>query len=605
MADGSGNNYVSIQRLNDGARPEPKDILMAYNEAKSIRSPYEQDWKMNAAFCLPRHYSGWLSEGPTMNAPQSRDVKRYAYDATAARALPKWSAILRRLATPDGHKWQRLTPSNPDLLKSYDVRAYFDAVTDLLFTLRYDPRALFSQTCDETYLGLGCYGTAPIRIKWRDKKPTDQKGGLAFKAMPLKDMFPLADGDGIIDTMFVRLWYTAPQVKKMFPASAYADCASIQRELSKAVPSNSRYFEIVHAVFPRDANRYDPTTLTVNRHPFVGCFIHVEDACYIGPEDGFASFPYLVPRTATEPGQLFGFSPAQQASPAMGTVNAMKKTMLRVAQKKADPTLLASDDGVLSGRLGLTPGYVNYGAVNSQGVALVKPLDVGDLNPAKDILADERGDIDDAFLVNLFQILIETPEMTATEVIERVAEKAALAAPTMARLQGGFLGPEVERDLALINENAPYLMPVMPPELIEARGEYEIVYTSPLAKGLHAEEDSGFLYMVQSSIEVATATGDPSALDHYNFDVAIPELAEHRSVPTRWMHTPEELQAIRDDRKNQQAQAQIAQAAPSIAKIAVTGRAPQPAIASQASGVPAGGAPVGAGGAVKGNYVGG
>jgi hypothetical protein len=154
--------------------------------------------------------------------------------------------------------------------------------------------------------------------------------------------------------------------------------------------------------------------------------------------------------------------------------------------------------------------------------------------------------------------------------------------------------------LALINENAPYLMPQMPPELIEARGEYEIVYTSPLAKGLHAEEDSGFLYMVQSSIEVATATGDPSALDHYNFDVAIPELAEHRSVPTRWMHTPEELAAKRQDRQNQQAQQQIAQAAPSIAKIAVTGRAPQPAIASQAGGVPPGG-----GGGVKGNYVGG
>jgi hypothetical protein len=302
----------------------------------------------------------------------------------------------------------------------------------------------------------------------------------------------------------------------------------------------------------------------------------------MGAEDGFASFPYLTPRTATEPGELFGFSPAQQASPAMGSVNAMKKTMLRIGQKKADPTLLASDDGVLSGRLGLTPGYVNYGAVNAQGQPLVRPLDVGDLNPAKDILADERGDINDAFLVNLFQILIETPEMTATEVIERIAEKAALAAPTMARLQGGFLGPEVERAIALLTENAPWLMPPMPPELIEAKGEYEIIYTSPLAKGLHAEEDSGFLYMVQSSIEVATATGDPSALDHYNFDVAIPELAEHRSVPTRWMNTPEQVQALRDDRKNQQAQQQMVQAAPSIAKIAVTARDKTPAAAAAA-----------------------
>jgi hypothetical protein len=578
MADGG--TYPSIVSLNDGQRPNPRDVLMAYKEAQSIRVPYEQDWKMNAAFCLPRHYSGWISDGPNIMAPVTRDVKRYAYDATAARALPKWAAILRRLATPDGHRWMRLAPSDPKLMQSYNVRAYFDELTDTLFKLRYDPRAMFSQTCDETFLGLGCYGTAPVRMKWRDKKAYDRRGGIAYKAMPLKDMFPLADGDGIIDTMFVRLWYNARQVEEKFEDNAIPPC--VKTELTKPFPSNTRYFEIVHAVFPRDDDRYDPESITVNRHPFVGCFICVEDACYMGAEDGFVSFPYLVPRTATEPGELFGFSPAQQASPAMGTVNAMKKTMLRIAQKKADPTLLASDDGVLSGRLGLTPGYVNYGAINAQGMELVKPLEVGDLNPAKDILADERGDIDDAFLVNLFQILIETPEMTATEVIERVAEKAALAAPTMARLQGGFLGPEVERGIALIVENAPYMMPVMPPELIEAKGEYEIVYTSPLAKGLHAEEDSGFLYMVQSSIEVATATGDPSALDHYNFDVAIPELAEHRSVPTRWMHTPEELQAIRNDRKSQQAQAQIAQAAPSIAKIAVTGRQPQPAVAAGA-----------------------
>jgi len=563
MADGAG--YANIISLS-GSRPSPRDILLNYEQAKQLRLPYETDWKMNAAFCLPRHYSGWLTDGPSFQFPNSASVKRYAYDATAARALPKWSAILRRLATPDGHKWERLTASDPALNQIYRVRDYFDKLTDVLFKLRYDPRAMFSQTVDETYLGLGCYGTAPVRMKWRTRKTYDHRGGLAYKAMPLKDMFPLADGDGIIDTMFARLWYTAQQARKAFPGVTLP--AAIERELAKAAPDKGRYFEIVHAVFPRDMGRYDPGSLTVNRHPFVGCFIAVEDAEYIGEEDGFASFPYLVPRTATEPGELYGFSPAQQASPAMGSVNAMKKSMLRVSQKKADPTLLAADDGVLSGRLGMTPGYINYGGINSQGQPLVKPLDVGDLNPAKEVLADERMDINDAFLVTLFQILMETPEMTATEVVERVAEKAALAAPTMGRLQSGLLGPEVERALVLISENAPMLMPQMPPELQEAAGEYEIIYTSPLAKGLHAEEDAGFLYMIQSSIEIAQATQDNSILDHYNFDTAIPELAEHRSVPTRWMATPEEIDQKRQSRQDQQSQQQVANAAPAIATVA-------------------------------------
>jgi hypothetical protein len=57
-------------------------------------------------------------------------------------------------------------------------------------------------------------------------------------------------------------------------------------------------------------------------------------------------------------------------------------------------------------------------------------------------------------------------------------------------------------------------------------------------------------------------------LDHYNFDVAIPELAEHRSVPTRWMHTPEELQAVRDQRQQAKAAQQAVDVAPAGATVA-------------------------------------
>lgn len=566
MADGQ--YYPNVISFNDGKRPDPRDLIIAYGEAKSLRSPYEPDWRMNAAFCLPRHYSSWQSEGPTINAPNQGAVKRYAYDATAARALPKWAAILRRLATPDGTKWHKLQASDPALRQAYRVRNYFDDLNNVLFKLRYNPKAMFSQTVDETYVGLGCYGTAPVRIKWRRPRPTDSIGGLAYKAMPLKDCFPLANGDGLIDTMFMRLYYTAGQIRKLLPKATLP--GGIMAELAKAVPSNSRYFEFVHVVTPRAEDRYDPDSLTVNRFPFIGCLLAVDDAMYIGDEEGFRSFPYLVPRTATEPGELYGFSPAHQASPAMGSANAMKKSLLRLSQKAADPTLLASDDGVLSGRVGLTPGYVNYGAVNAQGAALIQPLRGGDFNPAKEIVADERSDINDAFLVTLFQILMETPEMTATEVIERVTEKATLAAPTMGRLQSGLLGPEIERLLDLVVENAPWYLPELPPELIEAKGEYEIIYTSPMAKGLHAEEDSGFLWMVNTSLEVATATGDPSIMDHYDFDTAIPELAEHRSVPTRWMATPEQVAAKRDSRAKQAEQQQMVDAAPAVASIAAT-----------------------------------
>jgi len=552
MADGAG--YIDT-------RPPPRDALNRYAEAKQLRSPYEADWRMASAYCLPRHYYAWSVEGPAALNPNTQAAKRFAFDSTGARAVPKFAAILQRLATPDGQRWAKLQASDPNLMRSYNVRMYFDSLNDILFKLRYAPKANFIGTIGETYIGLGVYGTSPIRLRWRPPAWNDRKGGFGYKALSLRDVFFLVDSDGQLDCVFVRMWLTARQFVMRFPH--FAPPPSISAELARGDGgSNTNWFEIVHYVCPM--TDYDPNSITYKRHPIASSYICVKDGTYIGPEGGFRSFPYIIPRTATEPGEVYGFSPAMQAMPALGTVNAMKRTIIKQGQKAIDPVILAHDDGVLSGRFGLTPGYVNYGAINAQGQRLVQALETGDFTVAENLLTDERNDINDAFLVTLFQILQETPEMTATEVVERMAEKASLAAPTMGRLQNGLLGPMHEREIDLIAENNPGLLPEPPPELVEADGEYEIIYTSPLARGLHAEEDSGFLRLQEMAINVSGTTGNPEPMDFFNYDVAIPELADHMNVPTRWMNDADTIQQIRDGRAEAQKQAMAAQAAPPL-----------------------------------------
>src|SRR5688572_13741361 len=139
-----------------GQRPEAKDVIIWYGEAKSIRSPYENDWRMAAAYCLPRHYSAWQTEGPlgaqgNMNAA----ARRFAYDSTGVNSLPKYSAILNRLITPEGQRWHKLQASDPALMKYYAVRSFFDQLNDKLFKLRYAPRARFQQTVGESYMQIG------------------------------------------------------------------------------------------------------------------------------------------------------------------------------------------------------------------------------------------------------------------------------------------------------------------------------------------------------------------------------------------------------------------------------------------------------------------
>lgn len=546
------------------ARPDARDMVKRYEEAKSSRAPHENDWRMASAYCLPRHYNAWQTNGPAgYNANGAAAARRFAFDNTGVNALPKYVSVLMRLLTPTNMRYHKLAPSNPDLLKSRAVRVYFDTLTDLIFKHRYNPKAKFVQSNSEVYASLGVYGLGPKFVGARARGPLDVRGGVLYKACALRDIFVLVNDEGDVDVVFRRFWLTARQFKQKFPKEAENAPKLVKAELEKPTPSDNRFFEFIHVVHPR--SEYDRRAIDVRRFAFAGNYISVEDAEYVGDEHGYRSMPYLTPRTFTESGDAYGFSPAMQALPALGSTSAIKKTLLKQGQKAVDPVLLAHDDGVMNGGMDLRPGAINYGGIDGQGRVLVRALESGNFQIGEKMLQDERQDINDSFFVTLFQILTETPEMTATEVIERVAEKASLLAPTMGRLQTEYLGPCIERELDVLDEMGFLHNMEVPPELLEAEGEYDVVYTSPLAKGMYAEETSGFMRTFEMAMSAAQATGNPEYLDHFDLDVAIPEMADRMSAPPRWMRDMKTVEAIRAQRAEQQQTQTLIENAPGLA----------------------------------------
>ena len=103
--------------------------------------------------------------------------------------------------------------------------------------------------------------------------------------------------------------------------------------------------------------------------------------------------------------------------------------------------------------------------------------------------------------------------------------------------------------------------------LREAGGEYKVEYDSPLSRAQRAEEASGFLRMTETALKVATEMQNPEPLDHFDWDVAIPELADIHAVPERWRRSMDAIQKIRAGRAEQQQTEQAIQAAPSVAAI--------------------------------------
>ena len=246
-------------------------------------------------------------------------------------------------------------------------------------------------------------------------------------------------------------------------------------------------------------------------------------------------------------------------------LNEMEKTNIKIAHQKADPAWLISDD-LMGGKMQFKPGALNYGGMNSQGTPLVSQMvNHGDLSYSLEMTNQKRQVINDAFFVSLFQILVESHTMSATEVVERAREKAALLAPSFSRQQTELLHGTIVREIDVLSRQG--RLPEMPPELVEARGEYEVVYDSPLARAQRSEETVGFARTMEMVIPIAQQ--DPSVLAMFNFPEITRGVSELNGMPAKWMRSKEEIEALQQmQQQAQQAQADLA-AAPIMADVAL------------------------------------
>ena len=60
---------------------------------------------------------------------------------------------------------------------------------------------------------------------------------------------------------------------------------------------------------------------------------------------------------------------------------------------------------------------------------------------------------------------------------------------------------------------------------------------------------------VETAMNVATTIGDPSLMDHFDWDIIVPEVSQIQGVPLKWMRSFERIKSIRESRANN-AQAQ-------------------------------------------------
>lgn len=523
------------------------ELLDQQAKLASARSTFESHWQEIAPLLLPRQddfFGGQRVEG------EKRTEK--IFDSTAPLALEKFSAAMESMLTPRSSKWHRLSADDDDLNNDDEVRRWLDNVTDLLFRIRYSPKANYASQQHENYMSLGAFGTAVMIIE-------DMPGvGIRYKSSHISEHFFMENVHGRIDCDYRKYKLTARQAVQKFGEDNLPE--AIKRAYAK---NPGEKFDFLHAVFP-NADR-KPGMEGPDGYAFSSFHISVEGRKLLG-RGGFRTFPFSISRYVTAPNETYGRSPGMTALAEIKMLNQMRKTDLRARHIAVDPPILAANEQTLR-RLRMQPHAINFGALDANGNPLVKPYQAGTrIELSNDAIMQSREFINDTFLVSLFQILVEHPQMTATEVLQRTQEKGALLSPTMGRQQSEALGPQIEREISILEHYGYFLddgpLP-MPEKLKERGGQYGIEYTSPLARMQKAEEALGTERTIQAALPFVQL--DPSIMDNFDLDAYIDIMSQANGAPARLMRPEDKKAALRQNRQNQQAMESLVAAAPDVA----------------------------------------
>ncbi len=534
--------------------PIADKIIKRFEALALGRSEWEGLWRRCSDYVLPR--GGELKGGQRL------------FDSTAPLAAERFAAAMESVLTPRSQKWHSLMTGFKELDQNPEVGRYLNSARDMLFTARYAPEANFSNRMNEAYLSLGVFGMAVIYVD-------DDPGlGLRYHCLPAHEIYVAENATGRIDTVFRLYTLTARQ--------AAAEFGELPDEIMRDARDPARMenkHEFLHAVFPRadlgPSPKFRPPEPREARDMPIASVHLARAARAVVRESGYRVMPYAVSRFTVAPGEVYGRSPAMSVMPDIAQINAMARTVIRAAEKAVNPPLLAPEADILSS-FSLKSGSINYGGVSQDGKQLVIPMNIGGSLPIGiELMEQSRRVINEAFFINLFQILVETPQKTATEVVERAQEKAQLLAPVMGRQQSELLRVIIDRELDILEASGAFSHLPLPEALRSAGGAPVLPrYETPMARAIDNQDGAAILNAFQAM--AALAQFDPGILKLINYEEAGRCLWRSFSAPSDIIRGQEEMalerEAARESRESAAAEEEAKQTLAALPALLEAGR---------------------------------
>lgn len=528
--------------------------MLEFGQLQSQRNIFAQQWEEASQLLLPTSRNTFFYGSFNW---QGEKKTQWQIDGTGGLTLHRFCAVADSLVTPRNMIWHGLEADRDYLMKNRSVRLWYEQAVKELFKQRYAPDGNFVAQNYNGWQSVGAFGNSTMFVDKLDGSELGGVRGLRYRTIPLGETFFAENHQGVVDRMYRWFRLTAFQAAQKWGEDA------LPPNLWTSYQQNSHtLYEFLHVVKPRTDGERDPRRLDERGMKFKSIYISITGKCMMAPEGGYRKFPFAVRRYDQTPGEVYGRGPAQIVLPALKTLNAQKTTFLKQGHRAADPVYIGTDEGLID--FNARPGSYNPGGVNSDGKALVQVLPAGNIEISEKMMAEERGLIEDTFMVSLFKVLSDHPNMTATQVIELVNEKGMLVAPTLGRQHDEYVAKMVDREVDLMIEMG--MLQPMPPLLQEAvragQVRHRTVDTSPLAKMARAAGDVGTIRMLETSKEIVNITQNQDYLDWFDGDVALPAMARNQLVPESYIADDQKMAAKRQARQKAQAQQQQLESLP-------------------------------------------
>lgn len=513
-----------------------KMLLDRWDRLEGERGTWKSHWQELADLTRPlrSEFTGTVTAGSKRTSQ--------IFDGTALQATENLAAGIYGMLSSPANEWFGIESELDELNEIHEVQQWSAIVSRRLRGVLAAGGDMFYNRIVDLYADLVSFGTSPFYSEERGAG-----AGFYYSTRHLAEGCIEQNQFEEIDGLHRRFQFTARQALKQWPGIGGAVAKAAEE-----TPEQKFWFQ--HSVMP--AKELD-LTLPGGRL-FANIYIGVDDKAVLNDwrREGYFEFPYQVPRWSTLSRDVYGDSPAMLVLPDVKMLNQMSKTTIIAAQKAVDPPILAVDEFAMRG-IRATPGQPIYGGIDpTTGRRMLDPLLTNpQVNIGLEMEDQRRQAIREGYYWSLL-LMVQQPNMTATEFLGRQEEKLRLMGPHLGRITTEFLSPFIDRMFMLLYRGGAF---PAPPAVLRRYPGLRVAYTSPLARAQKASEANAILRAIEGVTPLASQ--QPEVWDNFDGDKTARRLAAGFAVPPDIMRDPKLVAAERAQRRQMQAMAAMAEPA--------------------------------------------